>query len=67
MPQVIFNAQFVSYFRDQEITLTDEEYADLKSGKKKYYDFMDSDDSDEGEWTEGTYICWDDDEPELRG
>lgn len=66
MPIVTFTAQFVSYIKDHEVELTEEEYADLKSGKKKYYDFMDSGDSDSGEWTEGFYICWDDDEPELR-
>jgi hypothetical protein len=63
MPKVIFNAQFVSYIRDHEVDLTDEEYADLKSGKKKYWDFIDDSDSVEGEWTEGWYDCWETDEP----
>lgn len=59
MPIVTFTAQFVSYIKDHEVELTEEEWKDLQSGKKKYWDFIDESDSVEGEWTEGYYNCWD--------
>jgi hypothetical protein len=52
MPTVSFNATFVSR-QEVELDLTDQEWADLQSGKKKYHDFLDSSDFDSGEWTEG--------------
>ena len=61
MPKITFNAQFVCHLRDVEVELTDQEYADLQSGKKQYYDFLDNSDYDTGEWTEGSYIDLNDD------
>lgn len=52
MPTVSFSATFTSR-QDVELELTDQEWADLQSGKKKYHDFLDADDYDSGEWSEG--------------
>jgi len=52
MPTVSFSATFTSR-QEIELELTDQEWADLQSGKKKYYDFLDSGDFDSGEWVEG--------------
>lgn len=55
MPTITFNATFVSR-QEIDIELTEQEWADLQSGKKKYYDFLDSGDYDSGEWTEGSAL-----------
>lgn len=52
MPTVSFTATFTSQ-QEREIQLTDKEWEDLQSGKKKYHDFLDSSDFDSGEWIEG--------------
>jgi hypothetical protein len=55
MPTVSFNATFSNY-REVELHLTDQEWADLQSGKKKYWDFLDAGDYDSGEWADGFVV-----------
>ena len=52
MPTISFNASFTGR-QEVQLQLTDQEWSDLQSGKKKYYDFLDSSAFDAGEWVEG--------------
>jgi len=55
MPTISITATFISR-QEQVLTISDQEWADLQSGKKKYYNFLDSSEFDSGEWTEGFVV-----------